>query len=97
MVKQKWLIISLSFLSIFVIVSTYLKFWPQKSNSIPKQEFKIQGVTWRTYSYYYHSFIYLQGYNFWANWRFLKKVKKVGANFLLVEEILRLVGYVEKV
>lgn len=78
--KHLWLFVSLA---LFILGSSAIVyFWPTKIQ--PKQEFKIQGLTWRTYSYYYHPLIYNQGYNFWANRRFLTKAKKTGANFLLV-------------
>jgi len=49
-----------------------------------KEEFEIQGLTWRTISYYYHSGIYEEIYNPESNLRLIKKAKNVGANYLLI-------------
>ena len=49
-----------------------------------EKEFSIQGLTWRTISYYYHPGIYKEIYNFKSNSRLIKKAKDVGANYLLI-------------
>lgn len=58
----------------------------QRREAIPKikEEFNIQGLTWRTISYYFHPGIYKEIYNHESNSRFIKKAKDVGANYLLI-------------
>ncbi len=53
--------------------------FPQSSG-----EFEIQGLIWRSISYYYFDGIYGKMYNAEDNLRFLSKAKNVGANYLLV-------------
>lgn len=57
----------------------------QEKSYVPKikEEFKIQGLTWRTISYY-HPGIYEEIYNHESNIRFIRKAKNVGANYLLI-------------
>lgn len=47
-------------------------------------EFEMQGLTWRTMSYYYHPGIYEEQYNPKDNLRFIKKAKNIGADYLFV-------------
>ncbi len=49
-----------------------------------REEFEIQGLTWRTISYYYHPGIYREMYNRESNERLIRKAKEAGANYLLV-------------
>ena len=56
----------------------------QQNKLISGKEFEIQGVTWRTISYYYYPGIYKDIYSHKSNRRLLKKAKKIGANYLLV-------------
>ncbi len=48
------------------------------------EEFKIQGLMWRSIAYYYNPSIYSEIYNPSANERLVKKAKNVGANYLLI-------------
>ncbi len=83
MINKKISFLLISGVLILVIVLVAFVFPKGKSLKI-KKEFEIQGLTWRTFSYYYNDSIYQQGYNWLANWRFLRKAKKAGGNFLLV-------------
>jgi hypothetical protein len=58
----------------------------QQQGQFPErnEEFGIQGLIWRSISYYYHDGIYRDLYNSSDNLRFIDKVKNVGANYLLV-------------
>ena len=49
-----------------------------------EREFEIQGLNWRTISYYYYPGIYKDMYNPESNVRVVEKAKSVGANYLLV-------------
>jgi|GEM_PF-949375 len=48
------------------------------------KEFEIQGLNWRTISYYYNPGIYNEIYNPESNERVIKKAKNIGANYLLI-------------
>jgi len=65
------------------LFSKYFK-KPKDSFPIPKKEFLIQGLTWRTYAYYYGPGIYKDGYSKDRNIEFIKKAKMVGANYLFL-------------
>lgn len=47
-------------------------------------EFEIQGLIWRSISYYYHDGIYPEMYNETDNLRLIGKAKNVGANYFLI-------------
>jgi hypothetical protein len=49
-----------------------------------KEEFTIQGLTWRTTSYYYYPGIYKEIYSPEKNLNLIKKAKNIGANYLLI-------------
>jgi hypothetical protein len=49
-----------------------------------KEEFPIQGLYWRTISYYYYPGIYGDLYNHEDNLRFVKKARNAGANYLFL-------------
>ncbi|NOZ76449.1 MAG: hypothetical protein GXO65_01975 [Euryarchaeota archaeon] len=49
-----------------------------------KEEFPVQGLYWRTVSYYYYPGIYGDLYNHEDNLRFVKKARDAGANYLLL-------------
>jgi len=71
----------------FVLVGVLLQnYYVQREPVFPeaREEFKIQGLTWRTISYYYHPGIYKEIYNSESNLRLIKKARNVGANYLLV-------------
>jgi len=83
-VKRIWIWIVLTLVALILIAAS-IYFYFQKEPTVQiKKEFDIQGLTWRTYSYYYNPFIYEQGYNFLSNKRILNKAKNTGANFLLI-------------
>ena len=70
-------------LFVFVII---VGDWNVKQNIYPeiRKEFEVQGLTWRTISYYYHPGVYKEIYNQRSNIRLIRKAKNVGANYLLV-------------
>jgi len=76
------LILIMALVSI-VFLYDYIK---QEEHNPPKirEEFEIQGLTWRTISYYYHPGIYEEIYNHESNLRLIKKAKNIGANYLLI-------------
>ena len=49
-----------------------------------REEFDIQGLSWRTISYYYSPRIYEEMYNQESNIRLIKKARGAGANYLLI-------------
>jgi len=68
-----------------VIIAFFLYNYPKQKPILKiNKEFDIQGLTWRTISYYYHPGIYKEIYNHRSNSRLIKKAKDVGANYLLV-------------
>jgi hypothetical protein len=72
--------------TIIVIFITVFFIFEYKKNNFPerREEFAIQGLTWRTVSYYYNPYIYKILYNKIANLRLIFKAKEAGADYLLV-------------
>jgi len=80
--KIKIFLIFCLVLTIALILYNYTR----QQEVVPKirEEFKVQGLTWRTISYYYHPGIYKEMYNHESNSRLIKKAKEAGANYLLI-------------
>jgi len=73
------------FVLFFVLISSSFGCISNETSQIErKEEFKIQGLTWRTISYYYHPGIYQEIYNNESNQRLIEKAKAIGANYLLI-------------
>ena len=73
-------------IGLLIIILIPLYNYSKQKKTIPKirEEFDIQGLTWRTISYYYHPGIYKEIYNRKSNDRLIKKAKNIGANYLLI-------------
>ena len=78
--------IILSTLGLMLIILAFVFYFTHKETPEIKirKEFEIQGLTWRTISYYYYPGIFSDIYNPESNLRLIKKAKNVGANYLLV-------------
>lgn len=86
--KKKIVIIILTIISLTILYVLIHKYVPLigELSIFPgsKEEFTIQGLTWRTISYYYYPGIYKEIYSPEKNLALIKKAKDVGANYLLV-------------
>ncbi|WP_309493026.1 hypothetical protein [Candidatus Hecatella orcuttiae] len=67
-----------------LLASGYVQQKGEYSFPESRREFEIQGLTWRTVSYYYHPGIYEEIYSPESNLRLVLKAKNVGANYLYI-------------
>jgi len=85
-VRDRKTILLLILIMLLVSIASLYENTGQEEFTSPeiRKEFEIQGLTWRTISYYYHPGIYGEIYNYESNLRLIKKAKNVGANYLLI-------------